>query len=433
MKTKLLFNNSDTMLFLFLIFFLPTITNGQNFNYSYNVELLEVSFSGNDFYEISKDNGSGLYNAPHWTPNDKKPIVYVSGSKPKVSAKFHLNCQNPVKVLLIKGIGNGFEFPEQMANNNNNLGDFYYPMSEALNSFSPDKVDFFEPFVINWLISKDNGENWIDAGTSNNPLYVTLKTPAVSSIYHTVIHVSCKNSIGLTNEGEIVKSIYSDFENRDVRRVSDNYHLSYWDLQISNNLECFSFEQLLKYGDGRCGAWADFFDETVKVQGISGSTKVGISHGTPEPSQLTINYLENKIQNHPPFSGLQYSTVPQYLFMVKNWFNIQNDDFINLNAVNIDQAQSSPGDFGIKGQKVDDPMSIFPDHAITKFVNGGNTILYDPSYGTFVQSGSAAEWEDQGLHVTKMILFWVGSSSDMKWYAWIESKNVSNLQELSFQ
>lgn len=78
-------------------------------------------------------------------------------------------------------------------------------------------------------------------------------------------------------------------------------------------------------------------------------------------------------------------------------------------------------------------MSIFPNHAITKFVNGGNTILYDPSYGTFVQSGSAAEWEDQGLHVTKMILFWVGSSSDMKWYAWIESKNVSNLQELSFQ
>jgi hypothetical protein len=93
------------LLFAWIGLAVPLQVRAQQFQY--RIQLQEVTFldgeSTQNLFPIKKDDGSGLYvnsGQPHWSQNQsvfaKIPIAYQSGTKPRVIAKFKLECPQPI-------------------------------------------------------------------------------------------------------------------------------------------------------------------------------------------------------------------------------------------------------------------------------------------------------------------------------------------------
>ncbi len=133
--------------------------------------------------------------------------------------------------------------------------------------------------------SQKNGQFKPITGTSENQVSVTLGDPATSPLYHTLVHLGCKNAKGEIDalpstlpSGEekrgAIAAIWEEFRDLRVTRISTDMPMQYWGPYSSQNLESppddfFTTAGLLKNGDGRCYAWANLFVDILKAQGIA--------------------------------------------------------------------------------------------------------------------------------------------------------------------
>ncbi len=73
-----------------------------DFDYSFSIEA--VSYSGEQFSEYipMQDDNRNLIGIPHFTQEDQKPVAYVSGTFPKVSAVISTDC---AETFFVRGTG----------------------------------------------------------------------------------------------------------------------------------------------------------------------------------------------------------------------------------------------------------------------------------------------------------------------------------------
>jgi hypothetical protein len=146
--------------------------------------------------------------------------------------------------------------------------------------------------------------------------------------------------VGATTAAGTVAGVWSDFDGPlpGVRKF-DGTEMTYWGSfaapRGSSNI-CFTTADLMKYGDGKCGAWSMFFEDTLSIHGIAST------HSAIRPQ--------------------------------------------DTNAVGFAVYSSLPG------QGMNPPLVFaFSDHAVTKYSGS----IYDPSYGK--KYTSEISWEDASV------------------------------------
>jgi hypothetical protein len=98
----------------------------------------------------------------------------------------------------------------------------------AVKDFDP-KVRFFDPLVLIWEISLDNGKTFLEAGTTQNHIYFCLRGPVLMFIpwpepevkltptpFRTVAHLACSNEEAETAD-EAVDKTWELFLGKDVK------------------------------------------------------------------------------------------------------------------------------------------------------------------------------------------------------------------------
>lgn len=367
------------------------------------------------------------------------PVAYLSGARPKVEAVFLTDC---IETHFIRGMAsNGMQFPPQQVFPQN--GKATYLCNTANIPFETGQVQYFPHFVIEWQMSENGSDGWLPIGESSNPLYVPKEldlnsNPSLGYLppYHyTVLHTSCSAADGLSEDEEIIEAIYNKFKTKNVERITDGYVMTYWDVNAENDGFCRSTEDLLKYGNGQCGAWAEFFIVCLAIQGIE-AIKVSIN-----PSgQVTSTDIEMFIEANFPNQGYTPVSTLTY-FLVKEWGQLENNAIIPLEGDDDQQVLFSPGLSGITAQGgflggygdvfIPDPRSIFDNHSLT-LINGE---YYDPSYGA--DKSLFETWEDISIDAVLGVIFAITTDEQQNpiepptYYFWVKETNTSNTIQLN--
>jgi alpha-tubulin suppressor-like RCC1 family protein len=343
------------------------------------MDIVSVSFYGDKYWELEKDDGTAVYEAPHWVDLDhnsdatntaigerNSPVAFTRNTKPKISAAFKtpgLTAGTPIK---IRAHGSdGIEIPATAAHVE---GDYTsIPLTESTTPF-PDTIKYYNngdstAFTLTWEMSIDGGSTWIELGVTKHTVYLTLADPQTDMRYETVASIGCRNADGMETESDLVERVWRDFEDLRVSRVGTTSAMMYWGSWASEvdcdeqTPSCTSAAGLLKNGDGRCGAWMRFLDAALRFQGIEGC------------KQLKITTKDI------PYKG---ETLTGDGFYVKNW------DVSDLPPVALLGVPA-------QGENNDDPHSAFDDHALVEYAGQ----LYDPSYGH--RYSNLSQWEDASL------------------------------------
>jgi hypothetical protein len=216
-----------------------------------------------------------------------------------------------------------------------------------------------------------------------------IKT-AINLKNETLFNLGCRNAKGLGSSAQaVVDAIYEDFTDRNVQRVKpstgnlDGLKMTYWGNPL---LESFDTLALLSNADGKCGAWARFFTDVLRSQGIDAEV-------TSLKAPFPTSQLQAAIQTeYPNWSGRYLlnslnQPVAYPAILVKNW-QITGKPFapIDLNGVAAQGDQANP-------------QAYFTDHAVVEYGNK----LYDPSYGQNTFENRTA-WEDASLNAFGLIL-----------------------------
>lgn len=153
------------------------------------------------------------------------------------------------------------------------------------------------------------------------------------------------------------------------------------------------------------------------------------------------NFILNTFENAPNQETPRFE-IAQTLtfFLVKNWGELSNNQYLELNGSDQIDALYSPGEPGITAQggnegnvvNIPDPISIFDTHAITKVDNK----YYDPSYGTEPQI-SFAKWEDKSLDAIEGVIFSITTTNnngeDITTICfWVKQINTLETDQLSY-
>lgn len=331
------------------------------------INLKQVSFDGTKYHTVKSDDGTTDYTAPHWQdnsspldgdaddPGDKKyPICFTRNTKMKTSAKWHVEPSNLGITIKVKGDGPGnLDLSETTASISGN--DMTITDVVCSNSFK-NEIDFFDPMSIAWKWSLDDGSTWYDAGSSENQTYVTLGDP-LTTAYHTLAHLGCKNADGESTAANCTTKIWNEFTDRDVRRV-DGVRLTYYASYTCGNVTTAS---LLASGDGQCGAWAKFFIDMRKIQGIDDTNEYVIFDPITDDGFIVKNWT---------FTGGGSSGHPTHPYL-----NIPDSPLIGATSYNWKFAEVNDA-AGIPGQGNPNPASLFNNHQVV--ISGA---YYDPSYG----------------------------------------------------
>jgi hypothetical protein len=237
-----------------------------------NLDLRTVTFENRNG-DIQKDDGSGNYDTPHFVRDDagktvqSYPALYVSGQEVQTTTEFKtVGGGFPV---VIKGeVSGGHTSFTLWATNDTGA-----PMSGFAafpdQPLTADLVDFYDSMKIKWYYGDIHKKDFIYAGQSINQVYVTLRAPTNGvELFHTTVHLSCKNAAGETTDAGCTAKIWSEFTDRDVRRV-DGTRLTYYSSWSCVNADTAT---LLANGDGQCAAWAYFFLDMRQIQGVDEPT-----------------------------------------------------------------------------------------------------------------------------------------------------------------
>jgi len=232
-------------------------------------------------------------------------------------------------------------------------------------------------FTLDWQATSDSqraGSTWTSAGATQNPLYLTFADPvlgAAVNLYHTLVHLGSKDADGKARESDVISAVWSDFTDRDVRRI-DGTQLRYWH---GGSATAVNTRQLLAHANGQCGSWAHLFIDTLRGQGITGPRKI-LVFSSDEPLD--------------PATGLPV-TPWNTSMLVKRW-TFAGAGSSPATAPYTYTIADLTDEEGVPGQGNANPPSAFGNHFLV--VLDGK--YYDPSYGTGPFS-SENEWENASL------------------------------------
>ena len=337
----------------------------------FDVRLAEVSYGGN--HALQKDDGSGIYEAPHWSDDGRggkvrHPLAFTRGSTMSAAAGFELQPE-PASSLpfLVRASGpEGLDLEERAtATSGATLG---YPMTQSAGTFGAGAARGGEPLLTRWEVSIDGGRRFVEVGVSDNLRYLTLDDPVALPVFHTVMQLAAEGGHGAASPAEAIAGIWEDFADREVLRA-DGARLSYYGEWTTRSM---TTGELLASGDGQCTAWVKLFLDTLKAQGIDQAD----------------DYVDLRPEGASGQGGL----------MIKEWSfaGSGSSGFATFPYLNIAVAPWVPtryawmysevGDTsGHAGQGSVDPASLFKYHQVAR-IDG---VYYDPSYGRTY--GSLAE------------------------------------------
>ena len=360
---------------ILILLVFPFITKAQNF--VYDVQLKEVSFAGSGYLSIKQDDGSGAYSAVHWNnTGTKKPVAYKSGFKPNVTARIVFTCSSAPSEILVKAIAfDTFTFAQQNCALTASGGTYTatYTATDCDLAFRANKVDYFQSFDIDWLVSFDGGTTWRNAGMSSNPLYVSWHAPVNENAwmgyewFETLFFLSCKNAAGQTDEDSIIARVWDEFIDNEVSRV-DGTPLAYYKHIIEAN---YQTSQLLADAEGQCYCFARLFMDLLKIQGISRTNNyLNIAaDGTPSSCGSITRFLVKDWAFHTPMDSMGCTDLP--------WRDVSGTDLYTGDTSYLFDYTEVTDELGVKGQHAQNPSSLFNNHQII-LIDG---VYYDPSYG----------------------------------------------------
>ena len=238
------------------------------------------------------------------------PDTYVRGDTVIVTAKFQAGQTQPVRpgqtprAVYVEGQGYTFHIPLTPLTD---MGSYLLLPSTAATAALPNYVHVSGG--ISWKFYLWGGSQPPPEGqplqempvvSASSVLYVTLDTPATTPVYHTLIDLSTTAAAWAATPQEVVEDTYRNaFATRSVytalpamgpiatrvRRPLFYYKnpiTSGWDTQETTT------EGLLRTGDGQCGAWVNFFLDTLKAHGIDGVER-GLVRPKGDDKWLAVN------------------------------------------------------------------------------------------------------------------------------------------------
>jgi hypothetical protein len=389
------------------------------------------------------------YDGPQWelNPAIQYPYAYVRGSFLAVNAVFSLNNQQfQGNQVLIKGTvwdwgrgvparddsGRQIKFDPKIATQGDDLK-FHLNHDIAFVPF-PDKVYYYQPLVILWAASLDNGNTWSFAGASSNLVYLTYDSPILQArepwLLQTFVDYGSRRATDLggispwlggipyaqTRALPLLAAIWTNFKYRSAKRAYDQLPLYYygnWNTTVTGSK---GGPLLVWLRQGMCGAWEQLLQYSLWAQGLtcpeaasqriaptnrlefnSGGILVKswtFSHisNSPPPAgvpagrypytnyvgaQLNGNSIYGAFDNPPTVPGIgdPYSLgwtafFPRWVSVFGVWVYVW-DTSIRGPDVKYNFAQGPPG------ENNGNPRATFPNHGLVWIANK----WYDPSYG----------------------------------------------------
>jgi hypothetical protein len=436
------------------------------------LSLRTVTFGGDTYRMIVRDDNLLNYAAPHWdvTRQVKSyPVAYTSvpaqvegetePARMEVGATIKATPAEAFVPCRIAGVGGGFEFVGTASAQGDILTLSAVPASKGLDEY---KIDLLDPLAIDWSVSVDGGP-WMYAGTSDNRIYVTWREPTVSPRLETLFWLSCKGAKGLGGEDAathapgIVTAIWGEFTDRNVKRVDDDEPMTYYKPEAG---AAGSASEMLasENGNGGCLAWAQLLFGCMQAQGFA-------SKPEQNPGGLEILEVYHVVADanaNPNTSG----------FCVKHWKFAPHirtgpgDDHRESPVLGDDEEAAPTGDNtpcilpgpngdlnsttagndvyqdgldyappypyvvgkdareqpGMAGQGNTDPPYRFNEHYVCKI----SSVIYDPSYGLNPCSTEQAH-ENSLIDGIARMGFWLGGEG-------VEpcKKNSTEVQELDY-
>ncbi|MBI4570017.1 MAG: hypothetical protein HY719_16610, partial [Planctomycetes bacterium] len=370
----------------------------------FDLTVRDVTFSGPGFNVVTRDDGTD-YAGPHWLDANGDGVADVKGT---ASLPIAVCYQRASSVKLsatlackpdLTGLGadlsvdgpkpTALATPVVFTGPTASVG----PITSA--SALKNKIDSQPSFDLTWKIAVKKGDKAATFGVSSNRMYVTLGTPVGlgAFLYETALDIGCRNAKGKEAENPAFDAIWSDFTDRDVRRV-DGRQMKYWldaadpDVEsIGGASACQTLAGMLApsttlNGVGTCAAWADLLIATTQAQGISSAERI----------QITTSD-KNDFDNPTPFrTPLDSSLLRHGVLMVKNrTFPPPNPALVGCAPFDRFRAAvaSNPG---APAQGIGNPPDDFFNHFIVKYSGK----FYDSSYGTG-PFATNQEWQNASL------------------------------------
>jgi hypothetical protein len=257
-----------------------------------DVHLGSVGFSGDGFVPLCGDTTLQAYPAPQWKDNDgdglpdragdgggNDSVAYVKNSQPSIAAVFKVGAMQPADVIEFRATErNSMRIPPVQLPVVNGVATLpATPLVDGAGNPArwPDLIKIYRKsddtaFTLNWDY-RINGQDWIRFASSKHQVYITAAMPTVVNKQETLFYYACNRADGDVGvDGKAVThKIYEDFKTLEMKRVDrfsgipSGVFLTFWpDPQKgedSNNL--------IKVGTGVCGAWANFFNDTLSMHG----------------------------------------------------------------------------------------------------------------------------------------------------------------------
>ncbi len=367
---------------------------------------------------------------PDGSPEKAWPVAFLRGTKMTLN-EVDLTIKNPTSVNLDSSIVTGtttlgttkLTFTSNPVSPSGNQLVVKNLTSDAT---LPDTVNNYQ-MAIQWTVK--HGTMTYNAGISTIPIYLTYAAPGFPA-YLTLEALTSTAAAGQATEADVFNSIWTkvfsasgssalaihpqklDPVTGDV--TADPAILQYWIpwtlandylfLDRAPSCNHLSTPQLLEFLVSRCGDWAEFFANTLSMQGIKSVRAVGIDDGGPVLGALPAF-------PHPASVPGQSITK---LMLIKNWTfpgpatgGDANFPFLTTDTVNLGPGGDPvPGTgvlgagpqfddaTGVPGQNDPNPPGWFGygDHAVDTY----NGKVYDPSYGIGPFPNIAA-WAQQAL------------------------------------
>lgn len=233
---------------------------------------LEVTFGGDGFYAVEMD-GYGIAGGPHWPVRAELPAVspdlpgyyrtrgspvsWVRGSIPSVTIEADVPGTWSGDVV-VAGSSDRLSFAGTGTAHDGRL----HAVLQSVRPL-PDHIAVFDSLTIRWSASL--GDDTRILGETSNPVYVLLGAPT-APLVHTPLHIASRQAAGLSDTAAIIAAVWSEFSDREVRRVRDGLPLRYYGLP--NDKAPAELRGFLVSGTGQCVAWSYFLYSALGAHGI---------------------------------------------------------------------------------------------------------------------------------------------------------------------
>ncbi len=358
-----------------------------------------LGFSG--LVTIFKDDGATRYDPPHWLDVDddgfankinehRFPVEYVKKDPLQVILELVIPGIDKPTQIDITGRGpDGIEFSTSLTTSIDTFRTQVFsscpnPQDPNTCKLLPDKIKYYNPFVITWQVSIDGGA-LLDAGKTDNRLYVVYKRPSFSP-FETVVDIACRTNDNITDINTAIDNIWNIFVSGKAsgvrRKLKDGFNnkddvpMVFWG--STDPPDVITVMLTNSNGDGSCFTWAELLYQALLV------------HGVQTQVYEIVSTYKSPVRLHPDFDTAQ--------MLFKNWFvqsppgsalGCRQNDFTRLLSKN----EYRPLSRNVTAQGNPNPPESFINHRLVSY----NNRLYDPSFGVIFPSADEITWENAAL------------------------------------